>query len=226
MKKFSLTSLMGGLAVLLWIQAASAGLIGIEVELSNPILTIRGHGGNQTLNLMDEKGGSSLSTHLQEADSPGNLMKSETVFVAYPENASWEGGKGKPGSPEPWSFTMKYAYSYWLKNPRASLTSLKWSVYASLFLDGEQVGNPQKIMQDSFNNLQGLPEISSGQVSGILSFSNTSNLDKLPTGSHVFGVKLDTALEGRSSVPVPSTFLLMGSGLIGLGLLGWRRVRP
>ena len=84
-------------------------------------------------------------------------MKSETVFVAYPENASWEGGKGKPGSPEPWSFIMKYAYSYWLKNPQASLTSLKWSVYASLFLDGEQVGSPQKIMQDSFNNLQGLP---------------------------------------------------------------------
>ena len=126
------------------------------------------------------------------------------------------------------TFTDAYAYSYSLSNAAGRpFVDATWYTKAELYLDSILVawttGTPTINVSQSAVPGQILDDIGPVSGSGTLSYERTGS-NKLPTGTHTFELRMTSYQEGHTSaVPLPSSVLLLGSGLVGLGLLGCRR---
>lgn len=123
------------------------------------------------------------------------------------------------------TFTAADVYSYSLSNATGNpFVDVTWSTQADLYLDGELVATSTPInVSQTAPDGQVLADI--GPVSGVLTLTyDRPGSNKFSTGDHTFELRLTSFEEGHTSaVPIPGTVLLLGSGLVGLGLLGFRR---
>ncbi|MEJ2225781.1 MAG: hypothetical protein P8X49_11685 [Syntrophobacterales bacterium] len=162
--------------------------------------------------------GTALSTSLQGVGpygvptDPGNI--SETVI----DTADYTGNV--TGTPSNTSVTIPYTYTYSLTNDSGNpFYSVTYTVTLALYYDDSTLIDTYTILNYSQENVDQTPLANIGPltVSGTL-------IDNfiLPQGILNFRAIL-TATETGSTVPIPASGLLLGSGLLGLGLLGWRR---
>jgi hypothetical protein len=114
-------------------------------------------------------------------------------------------------------------------NPRAfnvvdvSVTSVG-STFTPAFGEFDFAGNSSLTFRDSID----LDQVTFSAGSSTLAFANpvaspfsyTLFTTNLPVGSFLIYDDVDTGF-----IPEPSTFLLLGSGLAGLGAMRWRRLR-
>jgi hypothetical protein len=128
-------------------------------------------------------------------------------------------------------FSIPYTWSYSLNNSVADyIYRATYNVTVSFYIDGGTTPiatfSPVNITygSDASKNvpLSDISQIGSGALSSPSGF-------KPSAGSHTFSVVLTETVTGYSepgySAPIPPSAFLLGSGLLGLGLMGWRRKR-
>jgi hypothetical protein len=118
--------------------------------------------------------------------------------------------------------TIPYSYTYSLQNNNTSayFYAVTFTVKAAVYVNGVSVITTTLLnfSESTLDPEVALPDIAPTSYSGIL-----EKYFFPIAGAHDVRVVLYETMTGYTDAPVPPSALLLGSGLLGLGLLGWRR---
>lgn len=182
-------------------------------------------GGYTWLNTISATNAAGFSSHDFQGSGPS------------PSGANWGYLKESASTSQSYEFTITaaknvvfidtFTYSYSLNNSTGNpFVDVTWFSQAELYLDEVLVpwttGNATLSVSHAAPSGQFLDDIGPESDWGILIYVRRGRT-KIPPGTHTFELRLTSHQEGHTAVPIPTSLILVGSGLVGL--VGWRRLR-
>jgi hypothetical protein len=147
---------------------------------------------------------------------PGYVTATVTDTAYY--TLSLPTGNGATG------YSIPYTWSYSLNNSAADYVyKVTYNVTISLYIDNTLITTiiPVNNVTYGSDSSQNVP-LSNISQSGSGTLDTPTFKPSPSSGSHTFRVVLTETATGYTA-PIPASALLLGSGLLGLGLLSWRR---
>jgi len=149
------------------------------------------------------------------------------AFTVAPNNADWYGGWPGNGPNSSWiagnpdvtnNGKMTFTRTFFVSDPStASIVGGAWTIddAGTLSLNGNNLGS---LGNGNWGTLWAFSTVTSDFVSGV----NTLTIQMGYTDYYLEGARLEGTLVGGTATPLPSTWLMLLSGFVGLGFFAYR----